>query len=330
MSIIFSAFISRLILALLLGFFLLACQNETPEPVIFNGICDGSASVRAGRQQLLVANDETNAIYAFDNTGSLLRSYSFDSLLELPGDGETDIEAASVHGQSIWWIGSHGRDSSGELATNRELLFKTNIPQMADKLIVTEGPYNLVSLINRIVDQQLERNTLSRAPKKGGLNIEGLAFTPGGDFLVGLRSPLSRGSSGDASVLRLALEDGEFEFVANYTLDLNDRGIRDLVASKNGYLLIAGGVGGGGIFSLFKWDITGKLEKVLDFPEGFNAEALVNMGSYWLVLSDDGKVKRSAATDADGSRSCDELFKGNEPAAKLESVYFRGLLFLQD
>ena len=64
----------------------------------------------------------------------------------------------------------------------------------------------------------------SAAPKEGGINIEGITVTPEGDFLIGLRSPLSSVNGGDALIVKLALSNGEFELAGSYQLALDNRG----------------------------------------------------------------------------------------------------------
>ena len=227
-----------------------------------------------------------------------------------------------LHEDGIWWAGSHGLDSDADPAPNRELLFKTNIPAAAsDNIALRAGPFSLSDVINQSIQQAAEAGEFSTlAPKKGGINIEGMSVTGDGDLLVALRSPLSKGMVGDALVLQMAFDDGKFELAASYQLDLNDRGIRDLVTSDNGYLLIAGDIDSGGEFSIFEWKPQGKISKLLDLPADFNAEALIDMGDRWLVLSDDGKVERRK------DKSCDKLLKKN-PARNSDRIYFRGLVF---
>jgi len=71
--------------------------------------------------------------------------------------------------------------------------------------------------------------------------------------------------------------------------------------------LIAGDVAGGGQFSIYEWNISRMPKKLLDLPEGFNAESLVDMGNYWLVMSDDGKVERPRRET--GDTTCDKIFR---------------------
>jgi len=280
--------------SLLLGLLLPACQQDSQSSLKFDGVCDASAAVRVGRDRLLVAYDEATSAYEFNaDGGAVVHTYPLHDLLDLSSDNEMDLEAAVLHSQGIWWIGSHGRDGDAAPAPNRELLFKTDIPAKNSNLLtLKDGPYNLGKVLNEA---------------EGGINIEGITVTPAGDFLIGLRSPLSSVTSGDALIVQLALNNGEFELVDSYQLALENRGIRDLVLTDDGYLLIAGAVANGGLYSVFKWGVSGTLTKLLDLPEGFNAEALVDMGDYWLVMSDDGKVERPRNDKKD--TTCDKIFR---------------------
>ena len=110
-------------------------------------------------------------------------------------------------------------------------------------------------------------------------------------------------------------------------MSLSDRGVRDIVSSDNGYYLIAGTVKSGGEFSVFRWQLSGELVEVFAIPSGFNAEGLVNMGQYWLVLSDDGKVKRKDREASGGDRICDKIVRKNSTGHANKNVYFRGIKF---
>lgn len=311
--------------SVLFGLLLPACQQDSQYVLKFDGVCDASAAVRVGRDRLLVAYDEATSVYEFNaDGGAVVHTYPLHDLLNLSRDNELDLEAAVLHDQGIWWIGSHGRDSDAAPAPSRELLFKTDIPAKNSNLLtLKDGPYNLGKVLNEALSEITDESAFkSAAPKEGGINIEGITVTPEGDFLIGLRSPLSSVNGGDALIVKLALSNGEFELAGSYQLALDNRGIRDLALTDDGYLLIAGALANGGLFSIFEWDVSGALTKLLDLPEGFNAEALVDMGDYWLVLSDDGKVDRPRSDKKDAT--CDKIFR--KLPDNSESVFFRGLI----
>ncbi len=310
-------------------------QRETV--LVYQGICDGSAAVRFGSDKLLVAYDEMNSLFVFDAEGGAVKqSIELGEVLQLPNDKEMDLEAAVVHDNGVWWIGSHGLDSDAGTVPNRRVLFKTSLPddspgeigagkaeQGLQAITLLEGPYDLGELLFDFAGSKASK----LAPKKGGLNIEGISVTEGGDLLVALRSPLTNGLAGDATILQLAKQRQSFSLAKTYQLSLSDRGVRDIVSSDNGYYLIAGTVKSGGEFSVFRWQLSGELVEVFAIPSGFNAEGLVNMGQYWLVLSDDGKVKRKDREASGGDRICDKIVRKNSTGHANKNVYFRGIKF---
>lgn len=312
--------------------------HRSAAAITYTGICDGSAAVRVGRNQILVAYDELNSLYLFNaDGGGIEHTFALGDLLDLTNDDEMDVEAAVVHEEGIWWIGSHGLTSDSSAAPNRRVLFKTSIPESGSSanLTLLAGPYDLSELLGGVVGE----SATGLAPKAGGINIEGLSVTGSGDLLIALRSPLSAGDSGMAAVLQITARQNAFEIVKHYQLPLGDRGVRDIVISDDGYLLIAGDVASGGVFHVYRWrpsiTTTGSrtnnpednIEEVFAVPEGFNAEALVDMGAYWLVLSDDGKVKRRDAEAKDQDRICDKIARKSRSQQSHSSVYFRGLRF---
>jgi len=328
---------------------LYGCGEKTKHDavLIYQGICDGSAAVRLGSDKLLVAYDEMNSLFVFDaDGGSVQHSIELGKLLQLPDDKEMDLEAAVLDGSGVWWIGSHGLDSDADAVPNRRVLFKTSLPddssvdtgsdeteRALQAITLQEGPYDLGELLFEFTGD----GAAKLAPKKGGLNIEGISVTMGGDLLIALRSPLTNRLAGDAIILQLTKQRESFGLVNSYQLSLGDRGIRDLVISDDGYYLIAGTVKSGGDFSVFRWQLpneqanqqANELEEVFIIPHDFNAEGLVNMGQHWLVLSDDGKVKRKDREASDGDRICDQILRKNSGGHKHKNVYFRAIKFTE-
>ncbi len=241
--------------------------------------------------------------------------YPYGTLLGIDDD-EVDVEAAVQVEDGVWWIGSHGLDGDGDIAPNRSLLFKTALSDI-DKLLVLEV---VRDLSGKVVDaaksrKYFSKKTLKALPKEGGVNIEGLAALPNGSLLLGLRSPLTDGLTGDAIVIHLLKDEKEFQVKEFYTLDLGNRGIRDIQATDNGFVVIAGDVASGGVFALYEWNINGATKVLSHFKGGLNPEALVIFSDHWLVFSDDGKVRRGDAT------SCDKL--ADSAAENDKNVFFR-------
>lgn len=275
---------------------------EEDAEIAYFGVCDGSAAVRINDTTLLVANDETNVLYSFDIWGGMpIASFDLENILEIEErKPEIDIEAVASDGERLWWIGSHGNSGKGKDRPNRRMLFATSLPDrnLPDMKLMS-AQYDLVPVLRAHsgLSAILTDKVMKTAPKEGGLNIEGLAFSPDGSLLLGLRAPLTgeRGTLGDALIVSLSYRDEAWSVSSFERLPLGNRGIRDMVWSDDGLTMIAGPVASGGVSVLFAADGTGMVEPI-EAPSfyGFNAEALVRIGSKWLVMSDDGSEERLA------------------------------------
>ena len=302
-------------------------QQSSEDSIIFRGICDGSAAVKLDAKTILVAYDELNTLFAYDVSGGApVAIANLTALLNLKTTDEIDIEAATVYGQHIWWLGSHSLDKNGVIAPNRQMLFATNIPatNLGDLKLVTQ-PVDLSAVLMKSekLTNVLTEAARKRRPKEGGINIEGLATTADGGFLLGFRSPLNglKGITGDALVARIVPNEENFAVQQVYFLELADRGIRDIVNYGNQYLIIAGPVTSGGDFALYTWDGYSQPEQLMKLNE-LNAEGIVDMDSYWLILSDDGKVVREDNEASDSYRKCDRIRSKNSSGGAHPSVYF--------
>lgn len=297
--------------------------------IIFRGICDGSAAVNLGNETILVAYDELNTLFAFAKSGGLPSARAdLAAMLNIEASDDIDIEAATVSGDRIWWLGSHGLDSGGNDAPNRRMLFATNVPSHdLDDLQLVMGPRDLTDILLKSVEvtQVLTDSARKQPPKEGGVSIEGLASSANGGLLVGFRSPLSAadGMSGEALVVNILPKGGTFEVQQVYLLDLGDRGIRDIVNDGSGYLIIAGRVTPGGRFAIYAWNGDATPPQQIMSVEDLNAESLLDLGSNWLVLSDDGKVNRADDDADDGKRQCDRIRRKNSLGETHPGVFFR-------
>jgi len=316
---------------------LLACTSSpessatnlqgSEDSIIFRGICDGSAAVKLDGGTILVANDELNTLFAYDvSGGSSVASADLSAMLNLKTSDEIDIEASMIYGQHIWWLGSHSLDKKGVIAPNRQMFFATNIPStnLSDLKLATQ-PVDLSAVLMKSekLTNVLTEAARKRLPKEGGINIEGLAFTADGGLLLGFRSPLngSDGITGDALVVRIVPYEENFAVQLVYFLDLADRGIRDIVNYGNGYIILAGPVASGGEFALYTWGGYSQPEQLMKLKE-LNAEGIVDMDSYWLIMSDDGKVIRADDEARDGYRKCDRIRSKNSSGGEHPSVFF--------
>ncbi len=248
----------------------------------------------------------------------------------MPSDREMDIEAAVRENDQIWWIGSHGRNKKGKDRPNRRVLFSTVFPDRnLENLDIVRQPIDLTGalLANPKVAEILNQDVLMRPPKRGGISIEGLALHPAGGLIVGFRSPLSGpgGQTGNAFAVHMVESGNGFMVKKLYELDLNNRGIRDMIKIGKDYVLIAGAAGKGGKSQLYRWqESSGRLTRLSGSFDGLNPEALVRLDQRWLVLSDDGKQKRPDANARDGDRKCDKIRK--KSGENHQSVYFKGII----
>jgi hypothetical protein len=295
------------------------------ETRVFRGICDGSAAVELGQDTILVAYDEENALYAYrESGGQALARADLSGLLDLTLSEEIDIEAAALASDRIWWIGSHGLDGSGAIAPNRRMLFATNIPSPSlDDLAVVSGPLDLLEVLmqSSAIAEFLDDTVRRRHPKQGGINIEGLAVDGDGSLLVGFRSPLEK-DTGLALVVRLSPTGNSLAVLDKYLVNLGKRGIRDMTSHGTGFAVLSGPAGDEGDFALYTWAPPGS-PALLANLSGLNAEAVLDQGSHWLILSDDGKVQRTDSEAKKGRRQCDKIRRKNLLGQNHPGVYFR-------
>ena len=287
-------------------FTLLAAADAMAQaPDRYRGLCDASAAVALDARHFVVADDEHNTLQVFRrDVPDAVGRVDLDRFLGTEAGRESDIEGAAESGGVIYWIASHGRNSAGKKRDERHRLFATErVPGSAPPSLRPVGqPYT--RLLDDLLDApQLKGYHLKGASKlppeaPGGLNIEGLAATPGGALLVGLRNPLPRGRAlvvaidNPAQVVR-----GQRAKIGSvFELPLDGRGIRSLERIGNGYLVVAGPPADDGSFALYRWSgaagevpvpvpsvAFGSLrpEALFAWPESGEAQ----------VLSDDGGVR---------------------------------------
>src|SRR5262249_16635247 len=115
------------------------------------------------------------------------------------GAGSIDIEAAAQLGDTIYWTGSMGNNSSGEVKPQRSTLFATQV--------TGSGPSTELTLVGQYKNLPTDRIAWDNAngaqfgfaagaadgqiPKEiNGFNVEGMEFGSGGTAYVGFRAPL--------------------------------------------------------------------------------------------------------------------------------------------
>jgi hypothetical protein len=238
---------------------------------VHSGIADASAGAAISENLFIVGGDEGNrlCIYEFDNSGSgpFADVNISDSLNVDPCHPETDIEGATWLNGRIFWITSHGRNKDGEYRYGRYQFFATsvtieggtvtvtvdgNYSKLAEDLIAYDGVYNLgladsIGVLGGGVDPN---EIADLAPKKDGLNIEGLCTAADGNtVLIGFRNPRPEIDGSKMALIiplgnaeAVVLEGASAQLGPPILLDLGGLGIRSIEYSPmlGEYLLIAG------------------------------------------------------------------------------------------
>jgi hypothetical protein len=305
------------------------CDEPDREFLVFRGASDASAAVAISEKMFVVADDENNIlrIYNINKAGSPVASFDMTSFLDIePNHPEADIEAATKVGQRIYWITSHGRNKNGKLRPNRYRFFATDllVENESVKLRPAGKPYkNLVNELLKIpaarrlgLDKatrfgiELKKKDMEKlAPKKEGLNIEGLCASPDGRTLyIGFRNPRpidKKTGRARAIVIPLLnsdriIENGEKPIFGEPLLwDLKGLGIRGMKYSifHKTFFIIAGGHDEDDGFAFYRW--SGRPDSQPEFLRGlnfggseFSPETLIpfEKSGRLLMLSDDGTL----------------------------------------
>jgi len=227
----------------------------------YSGPCDASAAVALDAGHFVVGDDEHNTLYIYRRgQAQAVASLNLSKFLDTGADRESDIEGAAAIGQRIYWITSHGRDGKGKARPARHRFFATEVlPGNPPALKPVGEPYTrlLHDMQESAVLRPYRLGDAARlaAEADGGLNIEGLAATPEGTLLIGLRNPLPQ-----QRALLIPLENpGEVitgrpaRFGTPIELDLGRRGIRSIERVGESYLIAAGPTADSGSFALFRW-----------------------------------------------------------------------------
>ncbi|MHC4395536.1 MAG: DUF3616 domain-containing protein [Planctomycetota bacterium] len=321
----------------------IAADAETAEgPVFYRQTCDASAAVAIGNDMFVVADDENNILRVYKTRCGSLPLFSYDLTEFLgtdPKHPEADIEAATIIGDTIYWITSHGRNKDGKIRPNRYRFFATSIKIKNEKVTIKPigTPYrNLVHKLTKTEAMRklglngaagfytanltkLHRKNL--APKISGLNIEGLCACPDGKVIyIGFRNPRpadDTASTNKALVVSLnnprqVIEKSKEPLFGDPLLwDLGGLGIRSMEYSHfhKAYFIIAGPHNETPDFALYRW--SGKtdtppklLRPILSYKSDFTPEALVTFkkSDTFFLLSDDGSLE----IDVSGAAECME------------------------
>lgn len=257
----------------------------------YKGLCEASAGAFIDRTHFAVASDETNRLQIYERgkpepIGKGIDMEAFTSF------DKSDLEAAAVIGNRVYWMSSHSFNSQGEDKSKRKVFFATRIVKADGKPTLAGVGKPVKSL----------RDPLARAAgvKPEDMNIEALAATPEGGLLIGLRAPLR---NSDAIVVpfrnpRAVVDDPRTapDFGAAVQVKLGGRGFRSMETLGSGkYAIIAGPVSDSAEgFALFRWSGPGTDPVKVEGADlsGFRPEAAMSVPGQNLlqVLSDDGDI----------------------------------------
>ena len=270
----------------------------------YSGPCDASAAVALDAAYFVVGDDEHNTLHIYrQGQAQAVGSLDLSKFLATDADEESDIEGAAAIGTRIYWITSHGRNSKGKTRPSRHRFFATEIVPSQPPTLKPVGQAYVDLLRDMTEADALKPYRLGDAARlaaeaDGGLNIEGLAATPDGTLLIGLRNPVPQQR---ALVIPL-LNPGEVingvraRFGAPIELDLGQRGIRSIERVGSSYLIVAGPPADSGSFALYRWSgqAADAATPVADIDlKELRPEALFAIPGSGRVqlLSDDGGVK---------------------------------------
>ncbi|QDL52960.1 DUF3616 domain-containing protein [Rhodoferax aquaticus] len=268
-----------------------------------------------GERVCLMAFDEgVQARYAVARDGQLLPDPQPVELAR--GDGELDAEGAASDGRYLYVTGSHSAKRS-DCASNpdsRHVVRMALDPQtgkaQAGPVADTGRLWSVMQSVPGLSAYVGDGKCLGSEPGQQGINIEGLAVRDG-RLYFGFRAPVLQGTAMVLSVDAEALfgAGDPKPVLARVALGAN-RGIRDMVAVKDGFLLLAG-------------------------PDDGKA----NQGVAWTIHGWDGKAsaqgartKHLATLDLRGValRSCDAELKPEALAVLQETASTYQVLVLSD
>jgi hypothetical protein len=218
-------------------------QGEIAEPLDLSGIT-------IWRDVMIVCPDEGAEFNVFKKNAEhkLLATVN---LLD-GSDDEIDMEAAASDAKYIYIVGSH---SIRRRQVEEDRTYKQNRKRLTRVVPHTES-YRLfriklddagqlatkesIDLREILENDEILGPFFSVPGKENGIDIEGIAVKDGRLF-VGFRGPVLRGNFVPVLAFRFdEPEDYELLFV-----QLGGRGIRDLVAVDDGFLIVAGAIGDG-------------------------------------------------------------------------------------
>lgn len=193
---------------------------------------------------LVVFDEGTQARYASIKSGKLVVGAES---VQFPGiAGELDAEAAATDGRYLYVTGSHSpkRSDCADNPHSRHVI-RMPLDPASGQAVLAPSTYADTGRLWQVMQAQAalapyvgDGKCLGRAPD--GINIEGMAVQ-GGRLYFGFRGPVVDGAAFVLAVDADALFAGADPKASVQRLALGPhRGIRDMVAVSNGFLILAG------------------------------------------------------------------------------------------
>lgn len=257
-----------LIILLIAGLAAVAAPAPGPElirtgPVEFRGELKGGSDVSGVTLAggfLVIAGDESPVAQVLRADGDGAYTVLHDVPLGQP-DHELDLEAVAAEGGTVYVTGSHNRvrfvgAKGGGGVTPVEDRPRPQRDQVFRFTLGPDGrpgPVRAMSLRPALDAHPILRQFVPVASKENGIDIEGLAVKDG-RLYFGFRGPVLRDNW--VPVLSCTFGDPPGDPAVAY-LQLAGRGVRDMAAVRDGFLVLAGPVGDGDTSTrIYFWDGT--------------------------------------------------------------------------
>jgi methionine-rich copper-binding protein CopC len=244
---------------------------------------DASAAVALDSKYMIVGDDEANVLRVYDRAGGDA-VYEWDYSQAIGINGEVDLEAAVMIGDTLYLTGSHSNTKKGVDADSREVIFSVKVSGTgANTTFTYQSDFKGLEAALVQWDQTgasgKATNYFGFAASSGagispentnGFSIEGMTTSLDDSALwLGFRAPQTDTTTRDKALIvpvenYQALLSGSApapQFGAAIELNLGGRGIRSIekAADGSGYLIIAGPSGTASNevthdFRLFTWN----------------------------------------------------------------------------
>ncbi|MGV6395154.1 DUF3616 domain-containing protein [Pseudomonas caspiana] len=243
---------------------------------------DASAAVALDNKYMIVGDDEANVLRVYDRAGGDA-VYEWNYSQAIGVNGEVDLEAAVMIGDTLYLSGSHSNTKKGVDADSREVIFSVKVSGTgANTAFTYQGDFKGLEAALVQWDQAgasgkaanyfgfAASSAAGISPENtNGFSIEGMTTSLDNSALwLGFRAPQTDTTTRDKALIvpvenYQALLSGAAttaQFGAAIELNLGGRGIRSIekAADGSGYLIIAGPSGTASDevthdFRLFTW-----------------------------------------------------------------------------